>query len=188
MLVVNLLAKNLPLNQNLQMFSFFMRQTWKTQLASFNAFLRVYPSLIKKDCVINMHSLAVYVKEWLPLPRDCPLQNSDGSYVFYWLYQCQCFISFSLSITIFFLSFLFSEFLIFVTHGQGYKVTVTFSTNIQVFGDCHDLPGELFFNFISQTTLLTLETFYLGSLTMQTVMFFWIYLSGKTSSGKMTKI
>ena len=102
MLVVNLLAKNLPLNQNLQMFSFFMRQTWKTQLVSFNAFLRVYPSLIKKDCVINMHSLAVYVKEWLPLPRDCPLQNSDGSYVFDWLYQCQCFISFSLSITIFF--------------------------------------------------------------------------------------
>ena len=59
----------------------------------------------------------------------------------------------------FFLSFLFSEFLIFVTHGQGYKVTVTFSTNIQVFGDCHDLPGELFFNFISQTTLLRLEPF-----------------------------
>ena len=43
-----------------------------------------------------MHSLAVNVREGLPLAWDLSLENSADSYLcFYWLYFTQCLTSFS---------------------------------------------------------------------------------------------
>ena len=41
-----------------------------------------YLPLIRKDSVIHMHGLAVYVKEGLPFVSDLSLENSPHSYLF----------------------------------------------------------------------------------------------------------
>ena len=43
--------------------------------------MRRYLPLIRKESGIDMHSLAVYVKEGLPLARDLSLENSADSYL-----------------------------------------------------------------------------------------------------------
>ena len=40
-----------------------------------------YLSLIRKDSITHIHSLAVYVKEGLPFARNIFLENSTDSYL-----------------------------------------------------------------------------------------------------------
>ena len=46
-----------------------------------NFSVRDYLPLIRKDSIIHMHDLAVYVKEGLPFARDLSLNNSVDSYL-----------------------------------------------------------------------------------------------------------
>ena len=46
-----------------------------------NFSVRGYLPLIRKDSSTHMHSLAVYVKQGLPFPRDLSLENSADSYL-----------------------------------------------------------------------------------------------------------
>ena len=46
-----------------------------------NFSVRGYLPLIRKDSIIHMHDLAVYVKEGLPFARDLSLNNSVDSYL-----------------------------------------------------------------------------------------------------------
>ena len=43
--------------------------------------MRGYLPLIGKDSGTNMHGLAVYIKEGLPLAQDLSLENSADSYL-----------------------------------------------------------------------------------------------------------
>ena len=65
---------------------------WETNLIdSGNFSVKGYLSLIRKDSVTCMHSLAVYVKDRLPFARDLSLENSqDSIYVFHLLYFIPC--------------------------------------------------------------------------------------------------
>ena len=47
-----------------------------------NFFVRGYLPLIRKDSSADMHGLAVYVQEGLPLARDLSLENSADFYLF----------------------------------------------------------------------------------------------------------
>ena len=47
--------------------------------------VRVYLPLIRRDSLTRIHGLAVYVKEGLPFSRDLPLENSEDSYLCFWL-------------------------------------------------------------------------------------------------------
>ena len=44
--------------------------------------MRGYLPLIRKDSIIHLHGLAVYVKEGLPFGWDLSLENSSDSYLF----------------------------------------------------------------------------------------------------------
>ena len=46
-----------------------------------NFSMRGYLSLIEKDSSTHMHSLTVYVKEWLPFAWDLSLEHSADSYL-----------------------------------------------------------------------------------------------------------
>ena len=52
-----------------------------------NFSVRVYLPLVRKDSIIHMHGLAVYVKEGLPFARDLSLENSADSYLCFRLAQ-----------------------------------------------------------------------------------------------------
>ena len=139
-------------------------------LAISNFSVRRYFPLIRKDSVIHMHSLSVYVKDGLSFARNLSLQNSQVSYLYfrlsllhlvsYCLFLCRspslCTINFQ---SIFFVSispsanaFFFGN---FDVHHNDW---LTYS-------DGTDRPGELCYNF-SQMTLLRQLTFLHGSLTM----------------------
>ena len=46
-----------------------------------NFSVRGYLPLIRKDSIIHLHGLAVYVKEGLPFGWDLSLENSSDSYL-----------------------------------------------------------------------------------------------------------
>ena len=46
-----------------------------------NFSVRGYLPLIRKDSIVDMHGLAVYVKEGLPFAQDLSLENSVNSYL-----------------------------------------------------------------------------------------------------------
>ena len=75
---------NLSSNQSLLIFLLYVRQTWMTQLI-LAIYLWGYHSLSEKDSVANMHGLAVYVKEGLPLAQDLSVESSAESYLCFWL-------------------------------------------------------------------------------------------------------
>ena len=68
-----------------------------------NVSVKGYLPLIRKDSVIHMHGLAVYVKEGLVFAWDLYLKNSVDSHVFNWLcfIQCCVFLLFLWSIIFF---------------------------------------------------------------------------------------
>ena len=68
-----------------------------------NVSVKGYLPLIRKDSVIHMHGLAVYVKEGLVFAWDLYLKNSVDSHVFNWLcfIQCSVFLLFLWSIIFF---------------------------------------------------------------------------------------
>ena len=59
-----------------------------------NFTVRGYLPLIRKDSIIHMYGLAVFMKEGFPFARDLSLENSADSYVFDWLYFTQ-YLTFS---------------------------------------------------------------------------------------------
>ena len=50
-----------------------------------NFSVRGYLPLIRKDSSTHMHGLAVYVKEGLPFGQDLSQENSEASYLCFWL-------------------------------------------------------------------------------------------------------
>ena len=52
--------------------------------------VRSYLPITQKDSATDMHGLAVYLKEKLPLAWDLSLENSEDSHVFDWLYFIWC--------------------------------------------------------------------------------------------------
>ena len=75
-----LLIANLSLNQNLLKL-LLSEKNLDDPIDSGNFSLRDYLPLIRKDCSIDMHGLAVYVKEGLPFARNLSLDNSADSYL-----------------------------------------------------------------------------------------------------------
>ena len=71
---------NLPLNQTLLTFLFYVRQTWITRLILGNHSVRGYLPLIQKDSVTHINYLEAYVRSGLPFARDVSLKNSVDSY------------------------------------------------------------------------------------------------------------
>ena len=62
--------------------SLFLCETYLVDAVdSGNFSLTVYLLLIRKDSIIHMHGLAVYVKEGLPFARDLSLENSADLYL-----------------------------------------------------------------------------------------------------------
>ena len=53
-----------------------------------------YHALIRRNSITNMHGLAVYVKEGLPVARGLSLENSTDSYICFQLAFTQCLLSF----------------------------------------------------------------------------------------------
>ena len=120
-----------------------------------------------------MHSLAVYVKEGLPLAQDVSLENSADSYLcfrlallhlvsyFFFLYQSPssalCMVSDSISSNIDevlslnpFAVFVFGDF------NDRHKDWLTYSSGT-------DRPGELCYNFSISNDLTQIVNFLLGS-------------------------
>ena len=121
-----------------------------------------------------MHGLAVYVKEGLPFARDLSLENSADSYV--------CFrLALLHSVSYFFFPYRSpssSLCTVFDSISSNIDVVLSInpSANIFVFGDFNvrhrdwltysggtNRPGELYYNFLSQMTLLGWLAFLLGS-------------------------
>ena len=50
-----------------------------------NFSVRVYLLLFWKDSITHMHSVAVYVKQWLPFAQDFSQESSSDSYICFWL-------------------------------------------------------------------------------------------------------
>ena len=83
--------------------SLFLCETYLVDAVdSGNFSLTVYLLLIRKDSIIHMHGLAVYVKEGLPFARDLSLENSADLYLGFRLALVYSVVFFPLSITFFF--------------------------------------------------------------------------------------
>ena len=141
-----------------------------------NFSVRGYLPLIGKDSSTNMHGLAVYIKEGLPLAQDVSLENSADSYL--------CFqLALLHSVSYFF--FLYrspSSALCTVFDSVSSNIdevlSINPSANVFIFGDSnvHHKDWTLII-FLSQMTLFRWLTFLLASLTVVlTVLLFWIYL------------
>ena len=59
-------------------------RSWVTQ-SILAISVRGYLTLIWKDSITHMHGLAVYVKQGLPFAQDLSLENSEDSYLCFWL-------------------------------------------------------------------------------------------------------
>ena len=70
------------LNVNLSSNQILCDTNLKDSVDSGNFSVRDYVPLIRKNSIIHMHGLAVYVKEGLPFTLDLSLENSGDSYVF----------------------------------------------------------------------------------------------------------
>ena len=67
-----------------------------------NFSVRGYLPLTRKDSIIHMHGLAVYLKEGLPFARDLSLETSEDSYLFSTSFtSLSVLLLFPLSITFF---------------------------------------------------------------------------------------
>ena len=117
-----------------------------------------YLPLIWKDSSTHIHGLAVYAKEWLPFARDLFIENSEDSYLCFWLA-----ILHSLSYFFFLyrspsssLCTIFDS----VSSNIDEVLSINPSANVFVFEDFNvhhkdwltycggtDQPGELYYNF-----------------------------------------
>ena len=132
--------------------------------------MRGYLPLIQMDSSTQMHGLAVYVKEGLPLARDLSLENSAGSYL--------CF-RLALLRSVFYFFFLYqspSSALCTVFDSISSKIdevlSINPSANVFVFEDFNvhhknwltysgrtDQPGELCYNFSITNDLTQMVNF-----------------------------
>ena len=135
-----------------------------------------------------MNGLAVYVKEGLPFAAELSLENSEDSYLYFWLALLHSVSYF------FFLYWSPSSSLCTVFDSISANIdevlSINPSANVFLFEDFNvhhkdrltyfggtDRPGELCYNFSLWMTLFRLLTFLLRSLTVTlTVLLFWIDL------------
>ena len=135
-----------------------------------NFSVRDYLPLIRKDSIIHMHALAVYVKEGLPFARGLSLENSADSYLCFrlaLLHSVSCFFflyqSPSLSLCTVFDS---------ISSNIDEVLSINPSAKVFVFGDFNvhhkdwliysggtDRPGELCYNFSISNVLTQIVNF-----------------------------
>ena len=109
-----------------------------------NFSVRGYLPLIRKDSSTHMHGLAVYLKEGLPFAWDLSLENSADSFL--------CFrLALLHSVSYFF----------FLYRSPSSSLCTVFDSMMRFSRSTHlpmcggtDRPGELCYNFLSQTALL----------------------------------
>ena len=147
--------------------------------------VRDYLPLIQKDSFINMQGLPVYVKEGLPFGKDLSLENSQDSYLCFWLilHHSVSYFFFLYQSPSLFLWTIFDA----ISSNIDKVLLINASANAFLFGafNSHhkdllnysttDRPGELYYNFLSQTTLLIWLTLLFKSLmvTLTVLLLFW---------------
>ena len=149
--------------EHMQNLMFTSVHFWKTMIQaklSRNFSVRGYLPLIRKDYIIHLHDLAVYVKEGLPFGWGLSLENSSDSYLCFWLALLQ-------SVSYFFFLYWWPSSLYTVFDSISSNIddvlSIKLSANVFVFGDFNirhkdwliysrrtERPGELW----SQMTLL----------------------------------